>query len=414
MRGIEREQPVLFSYVNLESRVPRDHPMRTIKTLVDAALKQLSPRFDAMYARCGRPSVPPEQLLRALLLQIFYSVRSEQLLMEQLDYNLLFRWFVGLGIDDRVWVPETFSVNRDRLMQGDVAQAFFALVLAEARSRELLSDDHFTVDGTLLEAWASQKSFRPIDEPPDSRPRGRNPDVDFRGEKRSNATHRSTTDPDARQLKKGNTAAKLCYTASALMENRNGLIVDTEVEHASGTAECESALAMLERLPRRKRRRTLGADKLYDTKEFVRACRELGVTPHVAQNITDNRGSAIDGRTTRHAGYKVSLRKRKLVEQGFGWDKTVGLLDKLRHSGQEAGRLGLHLHLGGVQPGEAAHPDHGRSVPVNCVEALESTQTSVEESENAVMEPARTSPVAFATPGLKRQAEHTPRFLAAC
>jgi transposase len=335
MRGIEPEQPVLFSYVNLESRVPRDHPLRTIKTLVDSALKQLSPRFDAMYARRGRPSVPPEQLLRALLLQIFYSVRSEQLLMEQLDYNLLFRWFVGLGIDDRVWVPETFSVNRDRLMQGDVAKAFFALVLAEARSRNLLSDDHFTVDGTLLEAWASQKSYRPIDEPPDSKPRGRNPEVDFRGEKRSNATHRSTTDPDARQLKKGNTAAKLCYTASALMENRNGLIVDTEVEHATGTAECESALAMLERLPRRKRRRTLGADKLYDTKEFVRACRDLGVTPHVAQNITDKRGSAIDGRTTRHAGYKVSLRKRKLVEQGFGWDKTVGLLDKLRHRGKK-------------------------------------------------------------------------------
>jgi transposase len=335
MRGIEAEQPVLFSYVNLESRVPRDHPLRTIKTLVDSALKQLSPRFDKMYARRGRPSVPPEQLLRALLLQIFYTVRSEQLLMEQLDYNLLFRWFVGLGIDDRVWVPETFSVNRDRLMEGDVAKAFFALVLAEARSRNLLSDDHFTVDGTLLEAWASQKSYRPIDEPPEARPKGRNPEVDFRGEKRSNATHRSTTDPDARQLKKGNTASKLCYTASALMENRNGLIVDTEVEHATGTAECESALAMLERLPRRKRRRTLGADKLYDTKEFVRACRELGVTPHVAQNITDKRGSAIDGRTTRHAGYKVSLRKRKLVEQGFGWDKTVGLLDKLRHRGKK-------------------------------------------------------------------------------
>jgi transposase len=282
MRGIEPEQSVLFSYVNLESRVPRNHPLRTIKMLVDSALKQLSPRFDAMYARRGRPSVPPEQLLRALLLQIFYSVRSEQLLMEQLDYNLLFRWFVGLGIDDRVWVPETFSVNRDRLMQGDVAQAFFALIREEARSRNLLSDDHFTVDGTLLEAWASQKSFRPIDEPPDSKPSGRNPEVDFRGEKRSNATHRSTTDPDARLLKKGNTAAKLCYTASALMENRNGLIVDTEVEHATGTAECDSARAMLERLPRRKRRRTLGADKLYDTKEFVHACRELGVTPHVA------------------------------------------------------------------------------------------------------------------------------------
>jgi transposase len=335
MRGIEPEQPVLFSYVNLESRVPRDHPLRTIKTLVDAALRQLSSRFDAMYARRGRPSVPPEQLLRALLLQIFYSVRSEQLLMEQLDYNLLFRWFVGLGIDDRVWVPETFSVNRDRLMQGDVAQAFFAQVLDGARGRELLSDDHFTVDGTLLEAWASQKSFRPIDEPQEPKSGGRNPEVNFRGEKRSNATHRSTTDPDARLLRKGKTAAKLCYMASALMENRNGLIVDTEVEHATGTAECESALAMLERLPTRKRRRTLGADKLYDTKDFVRGCRERGVTPHVAQNITEHRGSAIDCRTTRHPGYKVSQRKRKLVEQGFGWDKTVGLLDKLRHRGKK-------------------------------------------------------------------------------
>ena len=334
MRGIEPEQPVLFSYVNLESRVPRSHPLRTIKALVDKALKELSPRFDAMYSRRGRPSVPPEQLLRALLLQIFYSVRSEQLLMEQLEYNLLFRWFVGLGIDDPVWVPETFSVNRDRLMEGDVARAFFDQILAEARSRGLLSDDHFTVDGTLLEAWASQKSLRPMDEPQDPNPGGRNPEVDFRGEKRSNATHRSTTDPDARLAKKGNTAAKLCYVASALMENRNGLIVDTEVEHATGTAERDSALAMLERQPKRKKRRTLGADKLYDTKDFVAGCRERGFTPHVAQN-KNGRSSAIDGRTTRHDGYRVSQRKRKLVEQGFGWDKTVGLLDKLRHRGKK-------------------------------------------------------------------------------
>jgi transposase len=335
MRGREAEQPVMFSYVNIETRVPRSHPLRTIKALVDKVLKQLSPHFDAMYARRGRPSVPPEQLLRALLLQIFYSVRSERLLMEQLDYNLLFRWFVGLGIDDEVWVPETFSVNRDRLMRADVARAFFAGVVEEARSRDLLSDDHFTVDGTLLEAWASQKSFRPIDEPPDERPRGRNPEVDFRGQKRSNQTHRSTTDPDARLAKKGNTASKLAYTASALMENRHGLIVDTEADHATGTAECDSALAMLDRLPKKKRRRTLGADKLYDTKDFVRGCRERGFTPHVAQNITVQRGSAIDARTTRHAGYAVSLRKRKLVEQGFGWDKTVGLLDKLRHRGKK-------------------------------------------------------------------------------
>lgn len=335
MRGREAEQPVLFSYVNLESRVPRDHPLRIIKTLVDKALKELSPRFDAMYSRRGRPSIPPERLLRALLLQIFYSIRSEELLMEQLDYNLLFRWFVGLGIDDEVWVPETFSTNRDRLMGGDVARAFFDQILAAARSRDLLSDDHFTVDGTLLEAWASQKSFRPMDEPQDPPSGDRNPEIDFRGEKRSNATHRSTTDPDARLAKKGNTAAKLCYVASALMENRNGLIVDTEVEHATGTAERDSALAMLKRQPKRKKRRTLGADKHYDTKDFVAGCREVNFTPHVAQNITKNRGSAIDGRTTRHEGYKVSQRKRKLVEQGFGWDKTIGLLDKLRHRGKK-------------------------------------------------------------------------------
>jgi transposase len=335
MRGREPEQRVLFSYVNIETRIPREHPLRIVKKLVDEVLRQLSPRFDAMYARGGRPSVPPEQLLRALLIQILYSVRSERLLMEQLDYNLLFRWFVGLGIDDEVWVPETFSVNRDRLLEAEIAHAFFHAVVELARSRDLLSDDHFTVDGTLLEAWASQKSFRPIDEPPGPNAGGRNPEVDFRGEKRSNATHRSTTDPDARLMKKGNTAAKLCYTASALMENRHGLIVDTEVEHATGTAECDSALAMLDRLSRRKRRRTLGADKLYDTKDFVRGCRERGVTPHVAQNINEYRGSAIDARTTRHPGYAISQRKRKLVEQGFGWDKTVGLLDKLHHRGKK-------------------------------------------------------------------------------
>jgi transposase len=335
MRGREPEQRVMFSYVNIETRIPREHPLRIVKKLVDEVLRQLSPRFDTMYARGGRPSVPPEQLLRALLIQILYTVRSERLLMEQLDYNLLFRWFVGLGIDDEVWVPETFTVNRDRLLEAEVAHAFFHAVVEQARSRNLLSDDHFTVDGTLLEAWASQKSFRPIDEPPDAKPGGRNPEVNFRGEKRSNATHRSTTDPDARLAKKGNTAAKLAYTASALMENRHGLIVDTEVEHATGTAECDSALAMLDRLPTKTRRRTLGADKLYDTKDFVRGCRERGFTPHVAQNINDQRGSAIDARTTRHAGYAVSQRKRKLVEQGFGWDKTVGLLDKLRHRGKK-------------------------------------------------------------------------------
>jgi hypothetical protein len=253
--------------------------------------------------------------------------------MEQLDYNLLFRWFVGLGIDDAVWSPTTFTKNRDRLLEGEVAHAFFAAVLEEARKRKLLSDEHFTVDGTLLEAWASQKSFRPKDEPPDATPQGRNPEVDFRGEKRSNATHASRTDPDARLARKGSMGAKLAYCASVLMENRNGLIVDTEVEHATGTAECDSALAMLERQPRRKRRRTLGADKLYDTKEFVQGTRARGFTPHLAQN-TSGRSSMIDRRTTRHAGYAISQRKRKLVEQSFGWDKTVGLVRKLHHRGK--------------------------------------------------------------------------------
>lgn len=334
MRGNEDRAPELFSYVALEDRVPRDHPLRIVKKLVNEVLKDLSPRFDEMYAKRGRPSIPPEQLLRALLLQIFYSVRSERMLMEQLDYNLLFRWFVGLGMDDEVWVPTTFTKNRDRLLNGEVAQAFFAAVLDEARRRRLTSDEHFTVDGTLLEAWASHKSFRPMDDPPRGGGQGRNQDVDFRGEKRSNQTHRSTTDPDARLKRKGGEGAKLCYSANVLMENRNGLIVDTEVVHASGTAEWDGALAMLERLSKRGRRRTLGADKGYDTQGFVAAVRGLGFTPHVAQN-TSKRRSAIDGRTTRHAGYRVSQRKRKLVEQGFGWDKTVGLLHKLRHRGKE-------------------------------------------------------------------------------
>ncbi|HEX5727447.1 MAG TPA: IS5 family transposase [Longimicrobiaceae bacterium] len=334
MRGSEDREPALFSYVALEDRIPRDHPLRTMKTLVDGILQELSPRFDAMYARVGRPSIPPEQLMRALLLQIFYSVRSERLLMEQLDYNLLFRWFVGLSMDERVWVATTFTKNRDRLLAGEVAQAFFAAVREAARRRKLLSDEHFTVDGTLLEAWASQKSFRPREEPPPPGGSGRNPEVDFRGEKRSNQTHQSRTDPDARLYKKGSAASKLCYAASALMENRHGFIVDTEVGHATGTAEWESALAMLRRQPSRKKRRTLGADKHYDTKGFVQGCRALGFTPHVAQNTANGRPSAIDGRTTRHAGHAVSQRQRKLVEQGFGWAKTVGLLHKLRHRGK--------------------------------------------------------------------------------
>jgi len=331
MRGERREEDQLFSYVALEDRVPSDHPLRAIRGFVDPILHDLSPRFDAMYAKTGRPSIPPEQLLRALLIQALYSVRSERMLCEQLEYNLLFRWSVGLSMDGRVWVPTVFTKNRDRLLNGDIAEAFFSAVVAEAGRRRWLSDDHFTVDGTLIEAWAGQKSVRPKGGPPKGG--GRNPDVDFRGHKRSNETHASTTDPDARLARKGlGKESKLCYQANALMDNRHGLIVGTEVLRASGTAERDAALMMLDRLPQRAGRRTLGADKGYDTAAFVAGLRERNVTPHVAQNNT-NRRSAIDGRTTRHAGYAVSQRKRKEVEQTFGWQKTVGLMRKLKHRG---------------------------------------------------------------------------------
>jgi len=328
MRGTDRKQSQLFSYVSLEERVPRKHPLRLMRKFTDRVLAELSPQFEAIYAKQGRPSIPPEQLLRALLLQVLYSIRSERLLMEQLDYNLLFRWFVGLELDDKVWVPTVFTKNRDRLLKGEIAEAFLAGVVREARRRRLLSDEHFTVDGTLLEAWASQKSFQPKDGPPSS-------GGSFRGEKRSNQTHASRTDPDARLARKGpGKEAKLSYQASVLMDNRHGIIVATHVAEASGTAERESALVLLDRLPERKRRRTLGTDKGYDTRDFVADVRERGFTPHVAQNLS-NRRSAIDRRTTRHPGYEESQRRRPRVEQGFGWDKTVGLLRKLRHRGRE-------------------------------------------------------------------------------
>ena len=333
MRGADRQQGALFSVVSLEARVPADHPLRVMRALVDGALTELSPRFETMYAQVGRPSIPPEQLLRALLLQVLYTVRSERLLMEQLDYNLLFRWFVGLGVDDAVWVPTTFTKNRDRLLTGDVANAFFAAVVGEARRRGLLSDEHFTVDGTLLEAWASQKSFRPKDEanaPPDD---PGNPTVNFRGQTRSNVTHASVTDPDARLARKGNgKEARLSYAAHVLMDNRHGLAVGTRGTHASGTAEADAALALVQALPPRGRRRTLGADKAYDIRRVVDGLRGAGVTPHIAQHTTKRR-STLDGRTTRHPGYAESQRRRKLIEEGFGWSKTVGLLRKLRHRG---------------------------------------------------------------------------------
>jgi transposase len=334
MRGDDPQQAAIFSYISPEERVPQEHPLRTIRVMVDAVLKELWPQFDRMYSHTGRPSIAPEKLLRALLLQVLYTVRSERLLMEQLDYNLLFRWFVGLNMDDPVWDPSTFSKNRERLLEGAVAPAFFDQVLAQARDRDLLSDEHFTVDGTLIEAWAGQKSFkRKEGEPPSSPPDDPgNPSIDFRGERRTNATHASTSDPEARLYKKAKgQEAKLCYLGHVLMENRHGLVVDTQVTHATGTAEREAALAMAEGIPGQQRV-TLGGDKNYDTRDFVRELRELRVTPHVAQN-TSGRSSAIDGRTTRHPGCTVSQRKRKCVEEIFGWLKTVGLLRKTRHRG---------------------------------------------------------------------------------
>lgn len=334
MRGDDRQTGWMFSYVSPEERVPADHPLRAIRRMTDAIFERLSPRFDRLYSTIGRPSIPPEKLLRALLLQGLYTVRSERLLMEQLQYNLLFRWFVGLSMDDPIWDPTVFTKNRDRLLEGDIAAAFFGEVLEEAKAAGLVSDEHFTVDGTLLEAWASQKSFRRRDTPPDTPDDPGNPSVNFRGEARKNDTHRSTTDPDARLYKKSSgSEAKLAYLGHLLAENRHGLIVDALVTAATGTAERDAALLMLGELPNGGRV-TVGGDKNYDTRDFVHTSRELGVTPHVAQYPeTARRGSAIDGRTTRHAGYDVSQRKRKLVEQAFGWMKTVGVLRKLHHRG---------------------------------------------------------------------------------
>jgi transposase len=325
----------MFSYVSPEQRVPKDHPLRPIREMVGAALAELSPRFDEMYSRVGRPSIPPEKLLRALLLQVFYTIRSERLLMEQLDYNLLFRWFVGLEMDDAVWDATVFSKNRERLLEAEIAQAFFEQVLGVAREKKLLSDEHFTVDGTMVEAWAGQKSFKKkgaSDSAPPDDPG--NPSVDFHGEKRTNETHESTTDSEARLFKKAKgQEAKLCYLGHVLMENRNGLVVDTELTQATGTAEREAALSMVKELPGT-RRLTLGGDKNYDVKAFVEDLRDQNVTPHVAQNTT-NRSSAIDDRTTRHAGYEISQRIRKRVEEVFGWMKTIGPMGKTKHRGRD-------------------------------------------------------------------------------
>jgi transposase len=337
MRGDDQQSGHLFSYLSPEQRVPADHPLRAIRQMTDEALRQLSPQFEAIYAQSGRPSVPPEQLLRALLLQALYTVRSERLLVEQLEYNLLFRWFVGLGMDDAVWTPTTFTKNRERLLAGNIARQFFAAVLTQARGRRVLSDEHFTVDGTLLDAWAGQKSFTRKDGtspgPSDDDPG--NPTVNFRGERRSNATHQSTTDPDSRLAKTScGTAAKLAYLGEVLMDNRHGLVVDACVRQATGTAEREAATALLAAVPSGG---TVGADKLYDTYDWVATTRQQGITPHVAQKPH----SALDRRTTRHPGYAVSQRVRKRVEEIFGWMKTIGGLRKLRHRG--AARVAWHF-----------------------------------------------------------------------
>jgi len=333
VRGLDHQQSAMFSYLSPEQRVPSDHPLRAVRQITDTVLKQLSDVFGRMYAKVGRRSIPPEKLLRALVLQVLYTVRSERMLMEQLEYNLLFRWFVGLNMDEAVWDVTVFTKNRERLLKADVAKQFFQMVVEQARDLNLMSDEHFTVDGTLLEACASLKSFRKVgggEAPPSDDPG--NPSVDFHGEKRRNRTHESTTDADALLAKKGaGKEAKLSYSGHVLMENRNGLVTEVEVLQANGTAERDAALVMIEKIPG-DQPVTVGADKGYDTKDFVAEARNMNATPHVAQN-NKGRKSAIDGRTARHAGYAVSQQRRKRVEEIFGWMKTVGGMRKLRHRG---------------------------------------------------------------------------------
>ncbi|ABM61208.1 IS5-like element ISHha2 family transposase [Halorhodospira halophila] len=339
MRGEDVEQQHMFSYVSLEDRIPKNHPLREIRVLVDRLLDSISDELDAVYSGTGRPSIPPERLIRALLLQALYSIRSGRLLMEQLDCNLLFRWFVGLQVDDPVWHPTTFTKSRDRLIEAEVAQRLLRSFTELEEVRPLLSDEHFSVDGTLIEAWASMKSFKPISQDGDSsgdddlQSGGRNPTVNFRGQQRRNDTHASSTDPNARLYRKGQgQPARLCYIGHALMENRHGLIVDTRLTQACGTAEREAALEMIREIPAERGRLTLAGDAGYNTRDFVQALREYEVTPHVAEK---RRFNAVDGRTTRHPGYAVSQRIRKRVEEFFGWSKTVGGLRKTRFIGPD-------------------------------------------------------------------------------
>jgi transposase len=370
MRGEPNKQGHMFSYVSIEDRIPNDHPIRRVKDLVDPILERMSDAFDGLYSDRGRPSIPPEQLLRALLLQALFTIRSERQLMEQLDYNLMFRWFVGLDMDAPVWDATVYSKNRERLLKGDIARRFFVEVLETARRNDLLSDEHFTVDGTLIEAWAGHKSFKPKDDGQNGgkgsgggseiekaiaqvlgavrssgqKHEGRNKPANFHGEKRTNDTHQSTTDPESRLFKKGGDGAKLRFMGHVLMENRNGLVVDVRLTTATGTAESEAAIDMIDDVPGT-HQITVGADKSYDNQNFVQQLRERGATPHVAQN-NKNRRSAIDARTTRHDGYQTSQRKRKRVEEIFGWAKTIGGMRKTRHKGTN--RVGWSFTLVGA------------------------------------------------------------------
>jgi transposase len=333
MRGDAVETDAVFSYISPAQRVPQDHPLRMVRRLTDGALTRLSPEFERLYSKVGRPSVPPERLLRASLLQYFYGIRSERLLMEQLDYNLLFRWFVGLGMDDRVWDATTFTKNRERLLDGDVAHRFLEEIVAEARAQGLTSDEHFSVDGTMLQAWAGQKSFKKKDGGPEGGSGGGR-ERDFRGEKRSNETHQSTTDPEARLYRKAHHAeSKLSYLGHVVIENRNGLVVGCTATQATGRAEREAAIELMADVPRGQRA-TLGADRAYDARSFVAAIREQGVTPHVAQNAYPGRRSAIDGRTVRHEGYGLSQRWRKRIEHPFGWLKAAAVVRQVKLRGR--------------------------------------------------------------------------------
>jgi transposase len=345
MRGEAERQIGMLTLVTPEQRVRGDHPLRRIKPLADAVLKDLSPTFEKMYSSTGRPSIPPERLLKASLLMGFYTVRSERLFCEQLDYNLLFRWFLDMGLDESSFDHSSFSRNRARLLKHDVAREFFARIVEYAQDLGLMSDDHFTVDGTLIEAWASLKSFKPKDGSNDNPPDDPgNPTVNFHGERRSNATHESTTDPEARLARKGaGKEAKLCYSGHALMENRNGLLVDFQIVEANGTAERRTAIAMVDQNLPGASRITVGADKAYDTADFVATCRALNVTPHVAANDRRPGGSALDRRTLRHPGYAISQKKRKRVEEIFGWIKTVANFRRTRYRGRELTQLAAYL-----------------------------------------------------------------------